>query len=65
MEDHDFVGHAICPIGNRRNMCVITYVFNLSEFWIAPFVVVPLVLRKRVVAFMMAPQQGPPGQLWD
>jgi hypothetical protein len=32
-----------------------TYAFDLSASWLSLFVVVPLVLRKRVVAYMMHP----------
>jgi hypothetical protein len=35
---------------------VVTCVFDLSTIWLSLFVVVPLLLRKRVVAYMMAPQ---------
>ena len=35
-----------------------TYAFELSLFWVWLFVVAPLVLRKRVIAFMMNPQAG-------
>jgi hypothetical protein len=35
---------------------VITYIFDLSTIWLSFFVVVPLLLRKRVIAYMMAPQ---------
>jgi hypothetical protein len=35
---------------------VVTYIFDLSTIWLSFFVVVPLLLRKRVIAYMMAPQ---------
>jgi hypothetical protein len=37
---------------------LITYAFGLSMFWVWLFVVVPLVLRKRVIAYMMNPRPG-------
>lgn len=35
----------------------VTYIFDLSVIWISLFLVVPLVLRKRVIAYMKEPQQ--------
>ena len=35
---------------------LVTYIFDLSAFWVSLFVVVPLGLRKRIIAFMMDPQ---------
>jgi hypothetical protein len=37
-------------------MCFVTYVFDLSPVWLSFFVVVPLLMRKRVIAYMMAPR---------
>ena len=37
-------------------ICGVTYLFDLSTVWLAFFVVVPLALRKRVIAYMMARQ---------
>jgi len=37
-------------------ICGVTYLFDLSTVWLAFFVVVPLALRKRVIAHMMARQ---------
>jgi hypothetical protein len=41
---------------------LVTDVFDLSTVWLSFFVAVPLLLRKRVIAFIMAPQKAPPGQ---
>jgi len=37
---------------------VVTYVFDLSLFWLWLFGAVPLVLRKRIITIMMDPQTG-------
>lgn len=34
----------------------VTYVFEFSAIWLTLFIVVPLVLHKRVIAYMMEPQ---------
>jgi hypothetical protein len=36
----------------------VTYVFDLSMFWLWLFGAVPLVLRKQIIASMMNPQSG-------
>jgi hypothetical protein len=37
---------------------LVTYFLGLSAFWPTIFAVVPLVLRKRIIAGMMNPQAG-------
>lgn len=46
-------------------MCSVTYVFDLSTVWVSFVVVIPLMLRKRVIAFMMDPQNVAPGRFRD
>jgi len=37
-------------------ICGVTYLFDFSAVWLAFFIVVPLVLRKRVIAYTMTPE---------
>jgi len=37
-------------------MSCVTYIFDLSAIWLTLAIVIPLIFRKQVIAYMMAPQ---------